>query len=79
MGLDLPLPIFSCDLADWRSFWARCTNYIGKDDTLTDAEKLCYLADCLHDDKAKSIVKEATRNREDFKSTEAAEPLNGPA
>ena len=66
----VPLPTFSGDLAEWRSFWARFKDYISKLKHITNDEKLSYLLDCLKDPEAQSTVKEALRNRDDFDKVE---------
>ena len=55
----VPLPTFSGNLADWRSFWRLFKDYIGKLRCLTDDERLSYLLDCLKVPDGQDIVSEA--------------------
>lgn len=62
----VPLPIFKGNLADWRTFWTRFNEYVGKIRHITDHEKLCYLQDAVKDPTALDIVSDAARNGDSF-------------
>ena len=66
----VPLPTFEGDLADWRSFWRRFQDYVGKLRHITDDERLTYLQDCLIDPTAKDIVADSIRNGDSFEEIE---------
>ena len=66
----VPLPTFSGNLADWRSFWRRFKDYIEKLRRLTDDERLSYLLDCLKVPDGQDIVSDAIRNGDSFDQVE---------
>ncbi len=45
----LPLPTYSGDLADWRSFWRRFKDYLARLPDLTADEQLTFLLECVKD------------------------------
>ena len=66
----VPLPTFEGDLADWRSFWRRFQDYVGKLHHIADDEQLIYLQDCLIDPTAQDIVVDSIRNGDSFEEVE---------
>ncbi len=65
---ELPLPTYSGDLAEWRSFLRLFLEAM--EDSFTDNEKLSYLKDCLKDREALEIVQQAIINGDSFAKVE---------
>ena len=70
----IPLPTFSVNLADWRSFWRLFHDYIGKLRYLTDDKRLSYLLDCLKVPNGQDIVSDALRNGDTYQVEECLSP-----
>ncbi len=66
----LPLPVYSGELADWRSFWRRFLDYLDHMPRLTTDEKLTFLLECIHDQSACNIIKYALQNGDSFEFVE---------
>ena len=62
---ELPLPRYSGDLSEWRSFWRRFSELVDTDD-YSDDEKLSYLLDCIKDPAAQALVSESIANGDDY-------------
>ncbi len=66
----LPLPTYSGDLSDWRSFQRRFKDYLARLPDLTADEQLTFLLECVKDTTAISIIRDVLRNGDSFKSVE---------
>ncbi len=66
----LPLPIYSGDLSDWRSFWRRFKDYLGKMPGLSNDEQLTFLLECIKEPAAVSMIQDALRNGNSFEFVE---------
>ena len=66
----LPLPTYSGDLSDWRSFWRRFKDYLARLPDLSADEQLTFLLECVKDTTAISIIRDALRNGDSFESVE---------
>ncbi len=55
----LPLPIYSGDLSDWRSFWRRFKDYLGKMPGLSNNEQLTFQLECIKEPAAVSMIQDA--------------------
>ncbi len=66
----LPLPVYSGELADWRSFWRRFLDYFDRMPRLTTDEMLIFLLECIRDQSACNIIKDALQNGDSFEFVE---------
>ncbi len=66
----LPLPVYSGELADWCSFWRRFLDYLDRMPRLTTDEKLTFLLECIRDQSACNIIKDALQNGDPFEFVE---------
>ncbi len=66
----LPLPVYSGELADWHFFWRRFLDYLDRMPRLTTDEMLIFLLECIRDQSACNIIKDALQNGDSFEFAE---------
>ena len=62
----IELPTFDGDILGWQSFWESFSSALGKDPSLTNADKLFYLHSSIRCEEGKAVVQNATGSGDDF-------------
>ena len=62
----IELPTFDGDILGWQSFWESFSSALGKDPSLTNADKLFYLRSSIRCEEGKAVVQNATGSGDDF-------------
>ena len=62
----IELSTFDGDILGWQSFWESFSSALGKDPSLTNADKLFYLRSSIRCEEGKAVVQNATGSGDDF-------------